>query len=1736
VRRIISIAMWLALTVPAWASGTARYVAANGNDSNNGTSESTPWAHVPGMGTFTGSYTSSPGDTFTLRGCDVWTNANFPIVWTWSGSSGSPITFTRDTTWYNTTNCPTGWNRAVFNAGGTVMGGTECPSGSTNFYTNFFWKFSASYINVMWAPEMTGLYWAGTCNNGGFVTVQSGGNIIFDHPYGHHWSANHSTAADIQGFVSYLGGSGACGSTSTTNCTWQYGVFDNSDGDGVSGGGTQSFNSMYSIYKAMTNAIKPYSNGEIGGNLITGITNSFDGVTHENCIETIQAQGTGIYYIHDNVITGNVECEGLQVGNSGETDYVWNNIWNSSGAGNNGPQVPQSSPSGSMYFWNNTVAGGWPYCIQNAGHGSAFTGTFWAANNHCINSSSAITDGSFTAGTLTIANNVGMTPALAATQGFANTQYFQFSPTSLTNSTFGAGANLTSSWPTGTSPSGGTFSTNDSTYAAQEEIINGVVQAVAPTRTSQVRPLTGAWAAGYANGLSPCTAPNYPCITVSQAVIQNISPTPNVGNLTGAGTVVTPTDFNTPICRLSDANFDPALPNRTIAADASGSGDETLFNANSTLAIIAGSGGQGYPISFSFNGVTCTVTRLYASNPSWTAHGGWYLTSDAVGWSYANPNLFFIVDPTNPAIDSYNVAGYTPTGTPPSNVATIDFRAGQTGGWGTTSSNCLPSTYAMTWSSFGQQNKAIPSVLAADQIFGMGVSDAIVIAGSVASGTFTTGETVTQSGTGATAKFHFIQTNMYVDTVTGSPNNSGTWTGGSSGATFTPTAVPANAGQDYGTDAVAYKVGSGCAYLNTLTGVVTSDFGTVGTIANPDRFTVHNAKLSKDGSTLLLTPEYCLSTSCVNQTNTPYQWVIGSTTLNNGCVAPNNCGGHFTEGYANFVNDDGSPTAQQIIRPYGNNSTPTTIPMGLPWAGSTCTGANVLEIHQNWANVAPGDLYPFFLTTGAVTPTTVNRPYICAGMDEIQAVSPTAGTVWRFAHTYNSDENVLFQTANAIGAVSQDGNYALWGSDWEGTLGSTSGGSTCTLTTNCRGDVFLAQLAIPATPQAATPTFSVSSGTYHVTLFVTISSSSSGALVCYNTAGGIIINGSATCPAGSTQVTGQVIVNGSETLYAVAGGPGYSDSTTATAPYTLTPTPGVYVLSPPHTGGPALSAMYAVASGFAVIIPWTADSPASPVLGGWETSNGGCTASAGYNFTNFDAVINAQLGFGAQSIVIHLAPTSSGGHLAGKNTDTPCYVFSSNWSTFISSPTGQLYTCADTDYPGAGTIPPGTCKQGVDNMAYPVAFQAPFMTAWGNAVAAAIAHIKASSYASKIAYISVGGGTNGEWLPYAVTGLETQVSPSTIAQLQNVWINTYMSNIQSKIVAANGQFSVNQTMNGGLLSVPYTFADTAATLAIGNGFGLADQGLQNYDITAFANFGTASGGSLTNNTYPTGDHAYNYNKYPAPPIHEFQTGTTSNPANFGPYTVGVMGSLVALIPYGISRGGNRFELYYNADWQTAYDSTVSTYANYHLAYQQIIQAILQGGNALTVTSGSGGTVTDNYQEITCATINCVGYYPVTTTVTLTPHPNAGQVFAGWTGACSGLGACSVLLSSAASVGASFAPVGTAVQPTLTPGTGIYAGTRTVIISSTSPGVIICWNTTGSPQTNGLGTGCTSGTLLANGGTISVATSETVYAVAGSASLTDSSIGSAIYTIIPATSGAFSITIGVQITPNILLQP
>jgi hypothetical protein len=251
--------------------------------------------------------------------------------------------------------------------------------------------------------------------------------------------------------------------------------------------------------------------------------------------------------------------------------------------------------------------------------------------------------------------------------------------------------------------------------------------------------------------------------------------------------------------------------------------------------------------------------------------------------------------------------------------------------------------------------------------------------------------------------------------------------------------------QNTGVYAVAYKVGSGCSVLNTQTGQVWGDWGAKGTINRADRWTVHNVKISKDGNWLVVAKGNCLLSTC---SDGPFFWQIGTTNVIS-CGDGGHCSGHWTEGYTHWVNNNGSPTGNQEMRLLSEPTSAARLTQVLP---TGFTGP--ADQHQSWNNVDPADSVPFATTTWSQT-----TPFTAPWYNEILGIAADgSGTVWRFAHNFNSGTSQNFSTQYAIGSISQDGKYFMVSSDWMGTLGSESGATTCSIGTNCRGDVFVVEL------------------------------------------------------------------------------------------------------------------------------------------------------------------------------------------------------------------------------------------------------------------------------------------------------------------------------------------------------------------------------------------------------------------------------------------------------------------------------------------------------------------------------------------------------------------------------------------------------------------------------------------------------------------------------------------------------
>lgn len=459
-----------------------------------------------------------------------------------------------------------------------------------------------------------------------------------------------------------------------------------------------------------------------------------------------------------------------------------------------------------------------------------------------------------------------------------------------------------------------------------------------------------------------CTGgpPSYPCSRTDLTTVQLPATIPNVGDLVGANTIVTDPDFKNDIVRVTEAQTNPSKPNESYFTTNSGSGDQNLWNSNSTLFTLTDNGGEMYV--FSFDTAAKQASRLYVSN--FPSENGFTLQSESGWWSRTQTNLlFFSLATGNPAIKSIDFTNRT---TPPAKTTVYDFI--------TSSPNCLGASFqnAVTWSSD-------LAVSADDQVFGIAYS--------------TTG------------------------------------------------------GQGTGVTAAVYKVGSGCRWYNTQTGQIGGDGVTTGTIGIPDRYSIHNIRLSRDGNWMVISITTCFNTCGPGV----YFWQVGTTNV---VHCSNFCDGHFTEGYTHWLNNSTHQSqAQESIRPF---SAPGSFTDLIPLTSIPSGLAAPLDTHQSWNNNTDtsDSSIPFFQTT--YSPST---PFPAAWYNEILGVAANgSGTTWRFAHSFITTKSQFFDAQYGIGSVSQDGKFFIFTSDWQGTLGSSSGAGTCTIGKDCRADVFIVEL------------------------------------------------------------------------------------------------------------------------------------------------------------------------------------------------------------------------------------------------------------------------------------------------------------------------------------------------------------------------------------------------------------------------------------------------------------------------------------------------------------------------------------------------------------------------------------------------------------------------------------------------------------------------------------------------------
>jgi hypothetical protein len=551
---------------------TTFYIAANGSDSNDGQTTSTPWLHAPGMGACTAtcaSYSPAAGDQFIFRGGDTWhignSSAN-PYVgsgqwsWKWGGSS-SHCNYART----DTSTCiyvgvdqsyfsGSSWTRPVLNGDNPVTNGfpSSCQydEGASGYY--FLKLGSISYVTID-NFEFTGKCWSNTVGGGsqyhGYLSLGGGAtNVMIENTYMHGWSATPSSAdyhynispgngatADMNQYAYIvIDGSDSSralnASQSATYCKYiaQIGVSTASNlcasGQGIYG---KAYDVHGSVFRYLGNFMVSTNTHTLHDNLFEYLYFTYSGVggqqhpNIDNQVAQVSGQTTLFY---NNILRHTYVTEDIYLAVTTNA-YVFNNIfYDNMNVPNFGiigsgcmrfNQVGNSNATTNAYIFNNTIGDG--NCQFNFDHDNApltaWNGTAYFQNNHFIGFSKTALSSVYTCMTTATCNIVDngneVYQTVAAAAAQGYTASNNFAPTSSTGATVGAGGNV---------------SNDCATFSDDNELCSGTSGGAAyvtgsggmiakyPAIPINPRPSSGAWDSGayYLGGGTTVTKPNPP--------------------------------------------------------------------------------------------------------------------------------------------------------------------------------------------------------------------------------------------------------------------------------------------------------------------------------------------------------------------------------------------------------------------------------------------------------------------------------------------------------------------------------------------------------------------------------------------------------------------------------------------------------------------------------------------------------------------------------------------------------------------------------------------------------------------------------------------------------------------------------------------------------------------------------------------------------------------------------------------------------------------------------------------------------------------------------------------------------------------------------------------------------------------------------------------------------------------------------------------------------------------------
>ena len=546
------------------------FIAANGADTNAGTTEGAPWAHAPGMPNATGNAASiwsgrlPAGTGLIFRGGDTWHfgnssaspytggTLNFNVSPYPMGTSTNPIYVGVDQTWY----AGGSWARPTLTADNPPCNentlGSNCFSGTDSWNQTYFYVNTCAYqatgsnniIDVSGLAyyvidnlEMTGLCLSDVGQPGGRDTYVSYHSVCNQSCSGSNpplvVTNNYIHGASHLKYAASNGSAGCNGSTVCFNLwafqgavinvsvgeTIQNNVVDFADsdpvGEGLCFGGF--YNVAYNVFRYTTQCL-PNPLHLFHDNLYEYFFEN----GHSNVLEDI-GEGAGTNAIYNNVfrhIEANLTANGgiflwLAPPTSGVSDYIFNNV--AYDVGNleyaNEGGTAGNNAKGNYVFFNNTFQSNVSQPIIRCA--SYTNGTVVDTNNHYIDNQNYIGG---PCSTLTTTTPLAQTNAQAdANVSMHFDQYSPsesqgYSPVASTNSTVVAGTNVYSSMCGALGTAGLTAAQtaceSDITYACSYAG-NGAAP-VCPAGPVNARPSNTAWDVGAYEFNSQDPPPNPP--------------------------------------------------------------------------------------------------------------------------------------------------------------------------------------------------------------------------------------------------------------------------------------------------------------------------------------------------------------------------------------------------------------------------------------------------------------------------------------------------------------------------------------------------------------------------------------------------------------------------------------------------------------------------------------------------------------------------------------------------------------------------------------------------------------------------------------------------------------------------------------------------------------------------------------------------------------------------------------------------------------------------------------------------------------------------------------------------------------------------------------------------------------------------------------------------------------------------------------------------------------------------